>query len=74
MGKEPRSSSDPDMLEEYDFSKGMPGRYAKRFAAGNNVVVLDPDVLEVFPDSASVNRALRALAGIIRQHSAKSSS
>ncbi len=71
MEKEPRDNSDPDMLEEYDFSKGMAGRYAKRFAAGSNVVVLDPDVSEVFPDSASVNRALRALAGIIRQHSAK---
>ena len=74
MEKESRGHSDPDMLEEYDFSKGMRGRYAKRFAAGSNVVVLDPDVLEVFPDSASVNGALRALAGIIRQHSAKSPS
>ena len=62
------------MLDEYDFSKGMPGRYANRFAEGSNVVALDPDVSEVFPDSASVNRALRALAGIIRQHSANTSS
>ena len=72
MEKELRGNSDPDMLEEYDFSKGIPGRYAKRFAEGSNVVALDPDASEVFPDSASVNRALRALAGIIRQHSAKS--
>ena len=74
MEKGPRGDSDPDMLEDYDFSTGMPGRYAKRFAAGNNLMVPDPDVSEVFPDSASANRALQALAGIIRQHSAKSSS
>ncbi len=70
MAKKPLGKSDPDMQEEYDFSTGISGRYAKRFAAGSNLVVLDPDVLEVFPDSASVNRALRALAGIIRQHTA----
>ncbi len=74
MDEETRGNSDPDMLDEYDFSKGMVGRYANRFAAGTNLVALDPDVFEVFPDSASVNRALRALAGIIRQHSAKSPS
>ena len=74
MEKEPGGNSDPDMLEEYDFSNGVSGRYAKRLASGSNVVVLDPDVWEVFPDSASVNRALRALADIIRQHSAKSPS
>jgi len=61
------------MLEEYDFSKGIVGRYANRFAAGSNLVALDPDVFEVFPDSASVNRALRALADIIRHHSANAS-
>ena len=74
MEKEPRDNSDQDMLEEYDFSQGVGGRYSKRYAAGSNVVVLDPDVSEVFPDSTSVNHALRALAGIIRQHTAKSSS
>lgn len=42
--------NDPDMLAEYDFSKGVRGKYAKRYAAGTNVVVLDPDVAEYFPD------------------------
>ena len=74
MEKEPGSNSNPDMLAEYDFTRGMRGQYAKRYAAGGNVVVLDPDVAVVFPDSASVNRALRALADIIRQHSAKTDS
>ena len=73
MEKEPNNSSDPDMLEEYDFTKGGRGKYAQRYAAGSNVVVLDPDVAEVFPDSASANHALRALIDIIRQHSTETS-
>ena len=42
---------DSDMREEYDFSEGVRGKYAERFAQGSNVVVLDPDVANVFPDS-----------------------
>ena len=62
---------DGDMLEEYDFSDGVRGKYASRFVQGANVVVLDPDVSEVFADSASVNQALRALAEIIQHQSEK---
>ena len=62
---------DSEMLEEYDFGGGMRGKYAARFAEGANVVVLDPDVAEVFTDSDSVNQALRALAGIIQHQSEK---
>lgn len=74
MAKEPGSDPDPDLMEEYDFTKGVRGKYAERYAKGNNLVVLDPDVAEVFRDSASVNRALRALSVIIRQHTAEGSS
>ena len=74
MAKEPGSDSDPDMMEEYDFTKGVRGKYAERYATGTNLVLLDPDVAEAFPDSASVNSALRALSAIIRQHSAESPS
>ena len=35
--------NDSDMLEEYDFSKGVRGKYAKRYAEGTNVVVIEPD-------------------------------
>ena len=73
MAKEPESDSDSDMLEEYDLTKGVRGKYAERYDAGSVVVVLDPDVAEVFPDSASVNRALRALSDILRQHSSEGS-
>ncbi len=67
MKKELDEEGEPGMLEDYDFSGGVRGKYAERFARGSSVVVLDPDVAEVFPDSEAVNRALRALAGIIRE-------
>ena len=59
---------DPDMLDEYDFSKGIRGKYAQRYSKGSNIVKLDDDVAEIFPDEKSVNDALRALANIIRSH------
>jgi len=62
-----RMQKDPDMLEEYDFSKGVRGKYAKRYAEGTNVVVIEPDVAKVFPDHDSVKEALRSLVEIIRR-------
>ncbi len=62
-----RGKNDPDMLEEYDFSGGVRGKYAKRYAEGTNVVVIDPDVSEYFPDHDAVNEALRGLAAIIKR-------
>lgn len=53
--------------EEFDFSRGERGKYAKRFQEGSNLVLLDPDVAEVFSDSKAVNRALRTLAELIRE-------
>jgi hypothetical protein len=67
MKKAPKNKRDPDMLDEYDFSKGVRGKYAKRYAEGTNVVVLAPDVAAAFPDSESVNEALRALLRIARK-------
>ena len=46
---------------EDDFSKGVRGKYAGRFAKGTNVVRLAPDVAKAFPDSESVNQALRVM-------------
>jgi len=49
---------------EYDFSKlkgGVRGKYAARYRAGTNLVLLSPDVARHFPDEQSVNQALRAL-------------
>jgi hypothetical protein len=52
------------MRPEYDFTKGVRGKYAKRYAKGSNLVLLDPDLAKLFPDSKSVNEALRALADV----------
>ena len=71
MNQERSDERDPEMLDEYDFSGGVRGKYAVRFAEGSSVVVLDPDVARVFADSESVNRALRALAEIIQHQSEK---
>ena len=51
---------------QYDFSKGLRGKYADRYARGTNIVVLDPDVRDLFPDSRTVNHALPPIARIIR--------
>ena len=50
---------DPDLLEEYDFSQGVQGKYADRFREGTNLVLLDRDIAEAFPSDEAVNTALR---------------
>lgn len=50
-----------------DFSKGVRGKYAQRVKQYSHAVLLDDDLSKNFPDSASVNRALRALLEIERQ-------
>lgn len=50
------------MREEYDFSKGVRGKYVERLGDGVKLVVLDPDVAAAFPTSQQVNEALRRLA------------
>jgi hypothetical protein len=49
------------MRPEYDFSRGVRGKYTARYRQGTNVVVLDPDVAKAFTNAKSVNRALRAI-------------
>ena len=49
------------MRAEYDFSAGVRGKYAKRYSQGSNIVVLEPDVAEAFPNARAVNTALRKL-------------
>jgi hypothetical protein len=59
---------DDEMLPEYDFSKGVRGKYASHFTDVDRLVSLDPDVKAVFPDSEAVNSALRTLmkaAGVV---------
>jgi len=70
MSKDDKNSShinNRDTMQlEYDFSKAVRGVTAARYMQGTNVVVIPPDVQDVFPDSATVAEALRALAPIIR--------
>ena len=71
MNKKPNHRTSPadrdTMRDEYDFSDAKRGVTAARYAEGANVVVVDPQVLDVFPDGNAVNEALRALAPVIRR-------
>ena len=73
MSKLAERVKDPDMLAEYDFSAGVRGMYADRFKGiKSDVVVLAPDVAEVFGDSKSVNEALRVIARLAGKQAKKS--
>ena len=61
-----RADDRDTMRREYDFSPAVRGVTAMRYAQGANIAVIDPDVLDVFPNGAAVNRALRALAPVLR--------
>jgi hypothetical protein len=58
----PRGSDEDTMRPEYDFSKAARGVTAPRYAEGTNVVLLDPDVAEIFPNARAVNEALRTIS------------
>ena len=71
MKQQVEMERDPDMLDDYDFSQGVRGKYVQRFAQGSNVVVLSPDIAEIFPDSESVNAALRLLVEVAGRSTSK---
>ena len=54
-----------EMLEEYDFSNGVRGKYAQQYKEGVNIVKIDEDVSKVFPDTKSVNEALRTFINLL---------
>ena len=54
-------SKGDDLRGEYDFSRGVRGKFATRYAEGSNVVVLDPDLAAKYRTSEDVNEALRQL-------------
>jgi hypothetical protein len=58
-------SNEDTLRPEYSpelIKAGERGKYAKAYRAGTNIVLIDPDLRELFPDSESVNRALRRYA------------
>jgi hypothetical protein len=71
MKKTVKNRSTPKMQKEYDFSKGVRGKYHKRFTEGSNVVVIEAELSRIFPDSRSVNQALRSLVSIARKSTEK---
>ena len=66
MKPETRPDNDDEMRPEYDFSAGVRGKHYQAYRAGTNVVLLEPDIAAVFPDSASVNEALRLLVRLAK--------
>jgi len=62
-----KARSSDQMRPEYDFSKGVRGEHAARYAAGSNVVVLAPDVASQFQTADDVNETLRAVAKLVER-------
>jgi hypothetical protein len=65
--KSKKTTGEKEMLPAYDFRPGIRGKYASRFASGSNLVLVAPDMAELFPDSRAVNGALRVLARAARR-------
>ena len=66
MSPQIHPSDNDERRPEYDFSQGVRGKHYQAYRAGTNVVFLEPDVAEVFPDSTSVNQALRLLVRLAK--------
>ena len=73
--KKPHSHDD-EMLPEYrlDYSKARPNRFAARIKHGGRLVLIEPDVAEVFATPESVNTMLRALIGAMPNQASGSNS
>src|SRR2546422_9281734 len=67
--KKKRHEDEDTMRPEYDFSKAVRGVTAARYGEGSNVVLLDPDVAELFPNARAVNEALRTFARLTKSTS-----
>ena len=68
--KKVRKVPSGELRSEYtrsDFGTFVRGKYVERLRERSNVVVLDPEIAELFPNGASVNAALRALAEIAKR-------
>ena len=64
MNKKSDPIDDDEMPAEFDFSRSIPNPFAAGFSRNRNLRILAPDLIEVFPDSQSVNEALRTLVRI----------
>lgn len=64
-------NEETEMLDEYDFTGGVRGKYVERLKSSKQIVLLEPDVAEVFTDSESVNKTLRGLLPLIQAQAEK---
>jgi hypothetical protein len=71
MKKDIEKEMEDELLTEYDFAQmeGVRGKYVERYRAGTNLVLLDSDVAQAFPNDKAVNEALRMLIQIAQQQS-----
>jgi len=70
MKKDVENEMEDELRSEYDFSQmqgGVRGKYVERYRTGTNLVLLDPDVAQAFPDDAAVNQALRLLIQVAQR-------
>jgi hypothetical protein len=70
MKKEVKNEMEDELLPEYDFAQmkgGVRGKYVERYRSGINLVLLDPDVAQAFPNDAAVNEALRLLMQVAQR-------
>ena len=63
-----RTEYNDELRPEYDetlLKNGIRGKYAERYAAGTNIIKLDPDVADAFPNEEAVNEALRFILKVL---------
>jgi hypothetical protein len=71
-----KRSPEPDPLAErpnLDFRRGVRGKHLDRMKQGTNIAIIAPDLIETFPDSETVNEALRSLKEIAERTSKRAS-
>lgn len=76
MKKEVENEMEDELLPEYDFAQmkgGVRGKYVERYRSGINLVLLDPDVAQAFPNDAAVNEALRLLMQVAQRQQSNTS-
>ncbi|MBD2336403.1 hypothetical protein H6G64_05285 [Calothrix sp. FACHB-156] len=70
MKKEFENEMEDELRPEYDLAQmsgGVRGKYVERYRAGTNLVLLDPDVAQAFPNDEAVNEALRLLIQVAQR-------
>lgn len=70
MKKDVENEMEDELRPEYDFAQmkgGVRGKYIEQYRSGTNLVLLDPDVAQAFPNDVAVNEALRLLMQVAQR-------